>query len=233
MNNETMALTLPGLPLKRTVLFPGIMMPLTVGRERSIAAVEAAMKTEDKTILVVAQRDPSMEEPGLEELYTIGTKAVIKQVGRADDGTLDALVQGLKESPCLRSKRPHRFFWSRPDDSIPQPTKAPKSDAPPSDQELVTELPRLIQAPGMQEATTALSNEDDPVALAYRLASLVNLSVAEEQKLLESTATLDLLRALYVALSKRFRSYSSATRSPAMRRRRSARASANTCCASN
>ena len=58
MNNETMAVTLPVLPIKRTVLFPGVMMPLTVGRGRSIAAIEAAMKTEDKTILVVAQRDP-------------------------------------------------------------------------------------------------------------------------------------------------------------------------------
>src|SRR5215467_10182401 len=83
MNNETLAVTLPVLPIKRTVLFPGIMMPLTVGRERSIAAVEAAMKTEDKTILVVAQRDPHTDEPKFEELYTIGTKAIIKQIGRS------------------------------------------------------------------------------------------------------------------------------------------------------
>ena len=91
MDHEILAVTLPVLPIKRTVLFPGIMMPLTVGRARSIAAVEAAMKTEDKTILVVAQRDPLTEEPGLEDLYTIGTKAIIKQVGRSDDGTLHAL----------------------------------------------------------------------------------------------------------------------------------------------
>ena len=82
MNNGTMAVTLPVLTIKRTVLFPGVMMPLTVGRARSIAAVEAATKTEDKTILVVAQRDPLTEEPGLEELYTIGTKAIVKQIGR-------------------------------------------------------------------------------------------------------------------------------------------------------
>ena len=82
MNNETLAVKLPVLPIKRTVLFPGIMMPLTVGRERSIAAVEAAMKTEDKTILVVAQRDPLKDAPGLEDLYTIGTKAIVKQIGQ-------------------------------------------------------------------------------------------------------------------------------------------------------
>jgi len=203
MNNETMALTLPGLPLKRTVLFPGIMMPLTVGRERSIAAVEAAMKTEDKTILVVAQRDPTMEEPGLEELYTIGTKAVIKQVGRADDGTLHAVVQGLERVALLKVEKTTPFLL----------VEARRLD-PPTDQgaevkalhraiqELVTDLPRLFQAPGIQEATTAFSNEDDPVALAYRLASLLNLTVHEEQKLLEHSSTIELLRSLYASLLK-------------------------------
>ncbi|HMZ55187.1 MAG TPA: LON peptidase substrate-binding domain-containing protein, partial [Nitrospira sp.] len=63
-DSTTSTLThLPILPLKRTVLFPGTMMPLTVGRERSIAAVEAALKTEDKTLLVVAQRDAQTDQP--------------------------------------------------------------------------------------------------------------------------------------------------------------------------
>ncbi len=68
MDNETKVLTLPILPIKRTVLFPGVMMPLTVGRERSMAAVQAAMKTEEKMILVVAQRDAQTEEPSLSDL---------------------------------------------------------------------------------------------------------------------------------------------------------------------
>ena len=128
MNNETMAVTLPVLPIKRTVLFPGIMMPLTVGRERSIAAVEAAMKTEDKTILVVAQRDPLTEEPGLEELYTIGTKAVVKQIGRAEDGTLHALVQGLERVALLKVEQDNTVSSRRgPATRSSRPTKAPKS----------------------------------------------------------------------------------------------------------
>ena len=76
MEEERKVLTLPILPIKRTVLFPGVMMPLTIGRERSMAAVNAAMKTEEKMILVVAQRDPQTDEPGLDDLYTIGTKAL-------------------------------------------------------------------------------------------------------------------------------------------------------------
>jgi ATP-dependent Lon protease len=113
MNTETMAVTLPVLPIKRTVLFPGIMMPLTVGRERSIAAVEAAMKTEDKTILVVAQRDPLTEEPGLEELYTIGTKAMVKQIGRSDEGAVHTFVQGLERVALLKVEHTLSRSWSQ------------------------------------------------------------------------------------------------------------------------
>jgi ATP-dependent Lon protease len=203
MNNETLAVTLPVLPIKRTVLFPGIMMPLTVGRERSVAAVNAALKTEDKTILVVAQRDPQKETPGLDDLYTIGTKAIVKQVGRSDDGTVQALVQGLERVALLKVEQaePHLLVQAR---RLDQPadigTEAQALHR--AIQELVTDLPRLIQAPGIQEAAVAFSNEENPVSLAYRVASLLNLTVQEEQKLLESSSTTELLRSLYAALSK-------------------------------
>ncbi len=203
MDHEILAVTLPVLPIKRTVLFPGIMMPLTVGRARSIAAVEAAMKTEDKTILVVAQRDPLTEEPGLEDLYTIGTKAIIKQVGRSDDGTLHALVQGLERIALIKAEQATPFLLveaRRLDHPTDQGAEVQALHR--AIQELVTDLPRLIQAPGIQEATVAFSNEDDPVALAYRLASLLNLTVHDEQKLLESSSTIELLRSLYASLSK-------------------------------
>src|ERR1043165_8192239 len=203
MTNETLAIKLPVLPIKRTVLFPGIMMPLTVGRERSIAAVEAAMKTEDKTILVVAQRDPLKEEPGLEDLYTIGTKAILKQIGQSDEGTIHALVQGLERVALLRAEQSEPFLLvqarrlDRPADHGTEVQALHRAI-----QELVTDLPRLIQAPGIQEATVAFGNEDDPIALAYRIASLLNLTVQDEQKLLESSSTVELLRSLYGALSK-------------------------------
>ncbi|MDN5942424.1 MAG: endopeptidase La [Nitrospira sp.] len=203
MNNETMAVTLPVLPIKRTVLFPGIMMPLTVGRERSVAAVEAAMKTEDKTILVVAQRDPLTEQPGLDDLYTIGTKAVVKQTGRSDDGTLHALVQGLERVALLKVEQATPFLRveaRRLDHPTDQGAEVQALHR--AIQELVTDLPRLIQAPGIQEAAAAFSNEDSPVTLAYRLASLLNLTLQDEQKLLESSVTVELLRSLYGSLLK-------------------------------
>src|SRR5574342_667260 len=203
MKSQAITVKLPVLPIKRTVLFPGIMMPLTVGRARSIAAVEAATKSEEKTILVVAQRDPLTEEPGLEELYTIGTKAVVKQIGRSDEGTIHALVQGLERVALLKVEQAEPFLLvqvRRLDHPTDQGTEVQALHR--AIQDLVTDLPRLIQAPGIQEAAVAFSNEDDPVALAYRVASLLNLTVQDEQKLLESSSTTELLRSLYAALLK-------------------------------
>ncbi len=88
-------LKLPVLPLKGTVIFPLQGMPLVVGRPASVAAVQAALSTEDKTLVVVAQRDPEVEAPGLAEVYDIGTKAVIKRMIPAEGG-LQIIVQGIE-----------------------------------------------------------------------------------------------------------------------------------------
>lgn len=203
MEHTDVLSTLPILPVKRTVLFPGVMMPLTIGRERSIAAVNAAMKTEEKMIVVVAQRDPQKEEPGLSDLYSIGTKAMIKQLGQASEGTIHALVQGLDRVVILKEELSAPYSTvrirtlERPSDSGPEIQALHRAI-----QELLSDLPRLIQAPGVQEVSAVLSNEDDSLSLAYRIASLVNLNVVEEQRLLECASTLDLLRSLYAALSK-------------------------------
>lgn len=203
MEQESRLLTLPLLPIKRTVLFPGVMMPLTIGRDRSMAAVNAAIKTEDKMIVVVAQRDPQTEAPGLADLYTIGTKAIVKQLGQSSEGMIHALVQGLERVVLIREEQNMPYTTARvrvldqPSDSGTEVQALHRAI-----QELVKELQRLVQAPGIEEASLAFSNEENPVSLAYRIASLLNLTVAQEQKLLESGSTIDLLQALYAALSK-------------------------------
>src|SRR5690242_9813303 len=110
MATAMLTATLPVLPIKRTVLFPGILMPVTVGRERSVAAVNAALKTEEKMVFVVAQRDPATENPGLEDLYTIGTKAIVKQVVHNEEGTLHALVQGVERVALLKVEQTDPFL---------------------------------------------------------------------------------------------------------------------------
>jgi ATP-dependent Lon protease len=203
MNSPNVSVTLPVLPIKRTVLFPGVLMPVNVGRDRSVAAVNAALKTEEKTILVVAQRDPGKENPGLDDLYTIGTKAIVKQVGRTEDGTIQAVLQGLERVALLKTEQslPYLMVQARRLE-LPTDNDREVQALQRAIQELITDLPRLIQAPGIEEATSAFRNEENPATLAYRVASLLNLTVKEEQTLLESSSTIELLRSLYAFLSK-------------------------------
>ena len=203
MNSPNLSVTLPLLPIKRTVLFPGILLPVTVGRDRSVAAVNAAMKTEEKTILVVAQRDPGKDNPGLDDLYTIGTKAVIKQVGRTEDGTIQALIQGLERVALLKVEQSLPFLMVQARRlELPTDQDREVQALQRAIQDLMTDLPRLIQAPGIEEAAAAFQKEENPATLAYRVASLLNLTVKEEQTLLESSSTIELLRSLYAFLSK-------------------------------
>jgi ATP-dependent Lon protease len=88
-------LELPVLPLKNSVLYPNLVMPLAVGRKASLAAVEAALAKEDQQLAVVCQLDGSIEEPRVSDLFRIGTRAVIKKVVRTEGG-MQIVVQGLE-----------------------------------------------------------------------------------------------------------------------------------------
>src|SRR6266852_5299429 len=101
-SEQTRVQTLPVLPLKNTVLFPYLLMPLSVGRASSVAAVEAALATEEKEIVVLAQRDPSVDAPKQEDLYPIGTKAIIRKMSRPNDSTVELLVLGMERVALIK-----------------------------------------------------------------------------------------------------------------------------------
>src|SRR5580658_3762757 len=86
---------LPVVPIKNTVLFPNLLMPLSVGRPQSVAAIQAALVSEAKEILVVTQRDSSVEVPGPTDLFPTATKAVIKRSARNGD-KFEILVMGVE-----------------------------------------------------------------------------------------------------------------------------------------
>src|SRR4051812_6344329 len=97
MSEETATTKLyPVLPLKNTVLFPYLLMPLSVGRSHSLAAVQAALGTEDKEIILVAQKDPAVEIPAKGDLYSVGTKAVIRKMARPNENLMEVLVMGVE-----------------------------------------------------------------------------------------------------------------------------------------
>ena len=95
MDKEHTPEMLPILPLRNTVLFPGVVIPITVGRDKSIRLVQEANKG-NKTIGVVAQKDADIEEPGFEDLYKFGTQATIMKMLRMPDGSTTVVIQGKK-----------------------------------------------------------------------------------------------------------------------------------------
>ncbi len=161
-------------------------MPVTVGRERSVAAVNVALKTEDKMILVVAQRDPAKENPGLDDLHTIGTKAIVKQVGRTEDGVIQALIQGIERVALLKVEQavPYLMVQARRLE-LPTDNDREVQALQRAIQDSITDLPRRVQAPGIEEATAAFRNEENPATRAYGVGWLRNLTVRGEADITE------------------------------------------------
>ena len=95
MNSEVIPEVLSILPLRNTVLFPGVVIPITVGRDKSIRLIKEAYKT-DKIIGVVAQKDSTIEDPGVEDLHKIGTVAHIIKMLRMPDGNTTVIIQGKR-----------------------------------------------------------------------------------------------------------------------------------------
>src|SRR5580700_4716725 len=196
--------TLPLLPLKNSVLFPGLMMPLSVGREVSIGAVEKALSTEDKEIVVVAQRDPAYDSPGAEDLFTLGTRAVIKKVSRPNAAQIDVLVLGLERVVIVKVDDTEGFMTARvralpmPDDSSRETEALTLSIV-----EMGSKFVGLIQNErhSAQELARMFTTHEDPLRLAYMVASIMNLDGTREQALLEAPMRVEALRMVHGWLS--------------------------------
>ncbi len=194
--------SLPLVPVKRTVLFPETLVPFTIGRTRSMAAVEAAMNTEEKELLMVTQRDSEKEEPNFDELFLIGTKAVIKQMGKTQEGHLQVLAQGIERMVLLKMEQaePHMVVRAR---RLEMTSEAdPELEALHRELlNLIGQLPELLTTQGVAELVSVLRAEKDPLLVAYRLVSLLNLNVDRLQALLELSDPKEVLRKVYGALA--------------------------------
>jgi ATP-dependent Lon protease len=200
--NEVPISTLPLLPLKNSVLFPGLLMPLSVGRPGSIAAVEKALATEEKEIVVVTQRDPSVDSPSANDLYTIGTRAVIRKAGKSKDQT-ELLVLGMERVVLVKvEENGHMAARVRtlplPDDSSRETEALTLSIV-----EMGSKFVGLIQAPNAtpQELARMFTTQEDPLRLAYMLASIMNLDSSREQAMLEAPSRTEALRMMHGWLS--------------------------------
>ncbi len=100
---------LPVLPLRDIVVFPHMIVPLFVGREKSVRALEAVMK-DDKQILLVAQKNASQDDPSSDDIYRVGTVSTILQLLKLPDGTVKVLVEGGKRAKITAFKETDSYF---------------------------------------------------------------------------------------------------------------------------
>ncbi|MFN7116634.1 MAG: endopeptidase La [Saprospiraceae bacterium] len=111
-SDEVFPETLPVLALKNTVLFPGIVIPITVGRDKSIKAINRAYD-HGRVIAVLSQRDSSVEEPNADDLYRIGTIARILKLLKMPDGTITAIIQGRRRFTLIEMLRENPYMQGR------------------------------------------------------------------------------------------------------------------------
>jgi ATP-dependent Lon protease len=193
---------LPALPLKNTILFPGLLLPLSVGRETSLKAVQAALNTEEKEIILIAQRDPQVDTPQQDDLYTIGTKAVIRKSSRLNDGVMEILVLGVERVVVVKLDDSESYLTAKyrvlP---LPQDGGSEVEALSGALLELAAKAISLAQPQTAPEMTRMLAGSDDPLKLAYLLASIFSLDVVREQQLLEAETRVDALRLIHSYLS--------------------------------
>jgi len=186
INSEKFPEEIPILPLRNTVLFPGVVIPITVGRDKSINLIKDAYKG-DKTIGVVAQKNDKTEDPAIEELNNIGTIAFILKMFRMPDGNTTVIIQGKRrfELKELTQKEPYlkakvaEFKEAKPDKGEKE-FEALVGSLKDIAQQIIKNSPHIPT-----EASFAMKNIDSPSFLINFISSNANISVLEKQKLLE------------------------------------------------
>ena len=194
--------SLPVLPLKNAVLFPLVLMPLTIGRPNSIAATEAALASEGKDLVVVAQRDASKEAPALTDLYSIGTRAVIKQMARKSEGTLEVVLLGVERVVLLKLEQDGAYQTARIK-PLPLPQeKSPEIEALHREvADLAARALAFIQPQAAEELRRLIDASKEPLRLVYTLAPMFGLELVKEQALLEAATVADCLRLMHSYLT--------------------------------
>ena len=176
---------LPLLPLRNTVLFPGVVLPITVGRDKSIKAVNDAYKA-NKLIGVLAQKDSNIEEPELKDLCDIGTVAKIVKLIKMPDGGTTIIIQGKKRFRLLGIVEEDPYFKASIS-LLPEDGELNESDFDAytgSIKELASQIIQL--SPNMPtEASIILKNIENPSFLIHFVGSNLNSDLAEKQSLLE------------------------------------------------
>ncbi len=177
---------IPVLPLRDVVVYPHMVIPLFVGRERSIDALDAAMK-DNKQILLVAQKEAEVDEPDIADLYEVGTLANILQMLKLPDGTVKVLVEGIQRSKVLHYKETESYF-SAVVTEIYDVLKLTEQEQDVLQRTVINSFDQYVKLNNKipPEVLNSLSGIDDPSRLADTMAAHMTLKVNEKQAILET-----------------------------------------------
>ena len=175
---------LPLLPLRDIVVFPGMVVPLFVGRDKSVAALEAALSF-DRLIFLSSQIDPSTNEPEEDEIHRVGTISHVIQMLKLPDGTVKVLVEGRLRAKIVHYLPNDRYFQVSAEESIPTPFTGPAAEAMIRNVHASFENFAKLSKKIPQDLATQVSGVDDPARLADTLAAQLPVKVSEKQAVLE------------------------------------------------
>ena len=207
MNSEALPETLPILPLRNTVLFPGVVIPISAGRDKSIKLINDANEG-SKIIGVVAQRNEDDEDPTAADVHTVGTVARILRVLKMPDGNITVILQGKKrfEIDSIVTEKPYMVGTVKEvDENRPSDSDSEFSAIVDSVKELAIEI--IKESPNIPtEATFAIRNIESKSFLINFVSSNMNLTVEEKQNLLIINSlkdrALETLRFMNIELQK-------------------------------
>lgn len=187
---------LPVLPLRDIVVFPHMIVPLFVGREKSVRALEDVMR-EDKQILLVAQKNAAQDEPGPEDIYSVGTVSTVLQLLKLPDGTVKVLVEGGQRARILKYGDKEEFFQAEVEliDEVDGDDKEQEALS----RSVVSEFEQYIKLNKKipPEALVSINQIEDASKLSDTVASHLALKISEKQELLEVRSTAERLERVY------------------------------------
>jgi len=180
--------TLPVLPLRDVVVFPHMVIPLFVGRKKSIRALERAMES-GKQIMLVAQKSASDDDPGIEQIHTIGTVASVLQLLKLPDGTVKVLVEGEQRAEVQKYVETDDAFMALV--TITESVAVDEREGEALMRSVLAEFDQYVKL-NMKippEILTSLAGIEEPGRLADAIAAHLSLKIEDKQKILEMRST--------------------------------------------
>ncbi len=176
---------IPVLPLRDVVVYPHMVIPLFVGREKSIKALDATMQ-DNKQILLVAQKSPDVDDPGVDDVYDVGTTASILQLLKLPDGTVKVLVEGSSRSRIKKIEEKDGYYVAQvnrleDEDNLPEQEMEVLVRTATGLFDQYVKLNKKVPP----EVLTSLASIDEPTRLADTMAAHMSLKLEEKQQVLE------------------------------------------------